>query len=195
MHRRRLLAVVAGASLVVGACSSDDDDAAPAPSIASTAGSATPVTQPAAPTTTATAATTSGSPGGATSTSPVATSANPPPPTRAEGTAASSTTAPPTPAERLSGRIPSRDELGIPADWLDRRLTSDLSDVPADEVDPFNGLLTCPGGPMVPTDSDLWVEHRYTGTEPADDMISVRVVSHRRGRRRSSCTTRARGRL
>jgi hypothetical protein len=29
---------------------------------------------------------------------------------------------------------------------------------------------------VVPTDSDLWVEHRYTGTEPADDVISVRVV-------------------
>jgi hypothetical protein len=164
MAMRRTAQIVAVVVIATGvlSCTADDDGAAT--STSSTTGPARPTLTsiaPTAPTSTSGAVPTTATPGttGGTATSPPVT------------------TGAPTPAERLAARLPDGRRLGVDAAWAERVLSSDLDDVPADEVDPFNGLLDCPGGAPVPTDADLWVERRFTGTEPVDGMIMVRIVA------------------
>ena len=86
-----------------------------------------------------------------------------------------------TPQGATVAALLTAEQLGVPADWVvrdaDQSLLADDS-VPAEDLDPFQGLLTCPDGVSGAVPDGVWVARRYSAPEvPLENgLLSVDII-------------------
>ena len=98
----------------------------------------------------------------------------------APGTTEGTVAGGPPPAAMVAALL-TAEQLGVPTDWVvrdaDQSLLADDS-VPADDLDPFQGLLTCPDDVSGAVPDGVWIARRYSAPEvPLENgLLSVDII-------------------